>query len=71
MTKTARVEEEVMTPFERFTKALTSSLSGAAQADLRTRPRRRDFSEVAAEEYRRALQALLLERGECRPRLIG
>ncbi len=54
-----------MSPLDMQSKALRSSLTDSHRNHA-ARPRRPDFNELAAEEYRRALRAVLRARGEHR-----
>jgi hypothetical protein len=57
-----------MSPLDRHSKAITSSsVEGLPQGHHSTRPRRPDFNELTAQEYRRALRSLL--RATCEHRL--
>jgi hypothetical protein len=58
-----------MSPLDRHSKAVRSSIDGLPQRDHTSRPRRPDFSELTAQEYRRALRSVLQARGESRFRL--
>lgn len=59
-----------MSPLDRHSRGITSSsVEGLPQANHSTRPRRPDFNELAAQEYRRALRSVLRARGEHRLRL--
>ncbi len=59
-----------MSPLERHSSAINaSSVEGLPQGHHTTRPRRPDFNELAAQEYRRALRSALRARGEHRLRL--
>jgi hypothetical protein len=60
-----------MSPFERHSKAIRSSFAeGLPQGNHTTRPRRPDYNELAAQEYRRALRSVLQARGEHQFRLM-
>jgi hypothetical protein len=60
-----------MSPFDRHSKAIrSSSTEGLPQRNHATRPRRPDYNELAAQEYRRALRSVLQARGEHQFRLM-
>lgn len=52
-----------MSPLDMQSKVLRSS-SVDSQRNHATRPRRPDFNELAADEYRRALRSLIRGKGE-------
>ncbi len=61
-----------MSPLDTHRRAIwSSSIDGPAQRKHTTRPRRPDFNELAAEEYRRALRSLLQAKGEHQYRLAA
>ena len=61
-----------MSPLDRHSKAIrSSSTEGLPQRDHTTRPRRPDYNELVAREYRRALRSVLQARSEHQFRLIA